>query len=207
MKKNKRFLRSILTLLAVIALIAVYYIFPEEFTTPVTPTPTNAPVPTVLSETTTSSLFVFPTPWKTTGCKSDGILPDPGCTPGAISQKVTDELLGKTVCVPNYTSTVRPDLASTKIKLLIAYGIDPSKKGDYELDHLIPLSIGGCEDCDANLWPQPKHVPNSKYDKTAKDNLEKSLHADLCSGKIDLLETQRQVAEDWTVLWRKYYGE
>jgi hypothetical protein len=36
------------------------------------------------------------------------ILPDPNCTPGAISPKVTQDTLAMTICRTRYTKSIRP---------------------------------------------------------------------------------------------------
>jgi hypothetical protein len=41
-------------------------------------------------------------------CTSADGLPDPWCTPGAIDPAVTQENLQETICVPDYSKSVRP---------------------------------------------------------------------------------------------------
>jgi len=38
-----------------------------------------------------------------------------------------------------------------------AYGVSGSIH-DYELDHLIPLELGGCPNCESDLWPEARNV-------------------------------------------------
>lgn len=64
---------------------------------------------------------------------------------------------------------------------------DPAKG---EIDHLVPLEIGG-EDDVSNLWWQPSpqyHV---------KDKLEDRLKPLVCKGKMTLSEAQNCVRDDW----------
>jgi hypothetical protein len=76
------------------------------------------------------------------------ILPDPKLTPGdTFDVTVTD------VCVPGYAKKVRAVPAWLKRKAYAEYGITQYKTGDYEVDHLIPLSLGGSNSI-RNLWPQ-----------------------------------------------------
>src|ERR1700680_4583457 len=83
--------------------------------------------------------------------------PDLRITPGAIDTRVTQDNLQSTICVSGYTKTVRPPSTAThrlKLQIMVAYGVNGSPS-EYELDHFIPLELGGCADCVANLWPEP----------------------------------------------------
>jgi hypothetical protein len=66
-------------------------------------------------------------------------LPDPNCTPGAISPKVTQDTLDTTVCKTGYTKSIRPPASITEIEKrenAAAYGYTGSLK-DVEYDHLL----------------------------------------------------------------------
>jgi hypothetical protein len=67
-----------------------------------------------------------------------------------------------------------------------------------EIDHLIPLELGGADDV-KNLWPQP--APDYKY----KDKLENELHRLVCSGKVSLSAAQDEIKTDWTLSYRKRF--
>src|SRR6516162_10109670 len=67
------------------------------------------------------------------------ILPDPKLTPGD-----TFDVTAEDVCVPGYAKKVRAVPAWLKRQAYAEYGITQYKTGDYEVDHLIPLSLGGC---------------------------------------------------------------
>jgi hypothetical protein len=47
------------------------------------------------------------------------------------------------LCVPGYAKKVRDVPAWLKRQAYDEYGITEHKPGDYEVDHLIPLSLGG----------------------------------------------------------------
>ena len=47
------------------------------------------------------------------------------------------------MCVPGYAKKVRAVPAWLKRQAYAEYGITQYKTGDYEVDHLIPLSLGG----------------------------------------------------------------
>jgi hypothetical protein len=66
------------------------------------------------------------------------ILPDPKLTPGD-----TFDVTAQDVCVPGHAKKVRAVPAWLKRKAYVEYGITQYKTGDYEVDHLIPLSLGG----------------------------------------------------------------
>lgn len=163
------------------------------------------PAPATLSVQTANTVS-FGNPVKTTGCKSDGILPDRECTPGAIDSAVTQQLVNGTICVVGYSSEVRPPSSETnkiKVMQLMAYGF-PDVMSDYELDHLISLELGGCPDCVSNLWPEPYNIAMGAREK---DKVENYLHKAVCNGEITLTEAQIEIATDWTAVYYRVYGK
>jgi hypothetical protein len=76
------------------------------------------------------------------------ILPNPKQTPGD-----TFDITAQDVCVPDYAKKVRAVPAWLKRQAYAEYGITQYKTSDYEVDHLIPLSLGGSNSI-RNLWPQ-----------------------------------------------------
>jgi hypothetical protein len=78
----------------------------------------------------------------------------------------------------------------------------PQPSGSFELDHLIPLELGG-DNADANLWPEPASpVPGFHQ----KDVLENRLHELVCSGRLALGDAQRAIASDWYAAYRTHIG-
>jgi len=123
---------------------------------------------------------------KADGCSAVGLLPDPACTPGAIA---TTDL--RIVC---RTSTRGRRLVSRDLRrrVFAAYGLPPDQPpGAYEVDHLIPLELGGSNDV-ANLWPEAAPAFHDK------DRIEDALHHRVCSGRTALEAAQRMMASDWT---------
>jgi hypothetical protein len=110
---------------------------------------------------------------------------------------VTEATLSNTICRSGgYTDSVRPPESYTeplKYRLMAAYGdrADPARQ--FELDHLIPLELGGAPSDPRNLWPEP-HV--GAADSFKKDALENQLHDEVCSGQISLARAQRD-SVDW----------
>jgi hypothetical protein len=82
------------------------------------------------------------------------------------------------------------------------HGIVNPLAGAYELDYLIPPELGGARD-DRNLWPQP--YQQAPWNAHAKDALEDRLRRMVCDGQIDLKVAQREIADDWTIAYRKYF--
>ena len=80
-----------------------------------------------------------------------------------------------------------------KQRALEAYGLNGSP-GEYELDHLIPLELGGCPDCQTNLWPEPYAPAPAAHEKDIAENY---LHREVCAGNMSLQEAQRRIVSDW----------
>lgn len=137
-----------------------------------------------------------------TGCHIvDGGLPDPRCTPGAINPSITQDNIRNTICVPGYTKTVRPPASYTtplKIRLMQSYGFTDSRS-NYELDHLIPLEIGGNPYDVRNLWPEPGY---GEYNFHIKDRYENYLNNAVCSGSLSLSDAQKDIATNWISNWK-----
>ena len=129
-------------------------------------------------------------------CTSRGGLPDPSCTPGDADPRVTQDNVHSTICRRGYTRAVRPPLQEShrlKVALTRAYGIGNVPFSKVELDHLIPLSLGGSSDV-KNLWPQFRSGPASVDDK---DAIGSSLNRKVCSGQLSLRAAQRAMATNW----------
>ena len=123
---------------------------------------------------------------RTSGCHVRGQLPDPACTPGAVFAAATVAQ----ICTPGYASSVRNVPESLKRTVYADYGTDPSGPGSYEVDHLVPLELGGSNQI-ANLWPEI--APGYQE----KDQVENELHDALCAGQIGLAVAQQTIARDW----------
>jgi hypothetical protein len=151
--------------------------------------------------TTTSTLGVFSglgtvSPPAPSSCVSRDGLPDPRCTPGATDPRVTQANIASTICTTGYAKTVRPPTSYTnplkKIEMR-AYG-DTGPLSTFELDHLIPLEIGGAPRSALNLWPEPW---NGDTGATSKDHVENALHKAVCNGTLPLAVAQQRIATNW----------
>jgi hypothetical protein len=137
----------------------------------------------------------FDSPTKTSGCTSNGPLPDPDCSPGAIFASSTVE----DICTPGYSSSVRNVSVSLKKKIYGEYGLTyPQPTGSYEVDHIIPLELGGSNDR-ANLYPEAAEPAPGFHEK---DIVEDYLHQEVCAGHIELSAAQQQIANDWIAVYR-----
>jgi hypothetical protein len=120
-------------------------------------------------------------------------LPDSACTPGAIFPDATADQ----ICKPGYSSSVRNVPAEVSRAVYAEYGISDRSPGQYEVDHLVPLEIGGSNDI-ANLWPEAAEPPPGFHEK---DRVENYLHDQVCAGHIQLFEAQRMAATDWVAVY------
>jgi hypothetical protein len=109
-------------------------------------------------------------------CVSRGGLPDLRCTPRALNPDVKQKNIRKTICVPNWTDTVRPPTSYTnklKVQGIADHGFKDKRLSSYEEDHLIPLAVGGSPRSPKNLWPEPH---KGKFGARVKDKLERFMH-------------------------------
>jgi len=132
---------------------------------------------------------------KTSGCVAHGGLPDSACTPGAIFPNATVQ----EICTSGYSSSVRNVPTSEKDQAYAEYGIQSHYAGQYEVDHLVPLELGGSNDI-ANLWPEAAS-PTPGFHQ--KDQVENYLHDQMCSGAISLREAQNEIATNWLAVYNR----
>jgi len=120
---------------------------------------------------------------------------------GVESSGHTFDVTAQDVCVPGYAKKVPEWL---KRQAYAEYGITEYKTGDYEVDHLIPLSLGGSNSI-RNLWPQS--TKTSPWNSYVKDALERKLHSLVCAGQLDLKTAQQEIASNWIEAYQKYIGK
>ena len=125
------------------------------------------------------------------------LLPDPKLTPGATLPVATGD-----ICVSGYSKKVRNVPLDVKRQVYAEYGIASHKPGEYEVDHLISLELGGSNSI-KNLWPQS--YLTQPWNAHVKDKLENELHDEVCSGKIDLPTAQHEIAANWIAAYKKHF--
>ncbi len=142
----------------------------------------------VLVFSTTSVFASYGIQTKMSNCVNDQTLPDKLCSPGAVLTTDTN-----VICVSGYTKTVRNVSNTTKKKVFKEYGIPYSEHSNYEVDHIISLELGGGNDI-SNLYPESYVIENGAR---IKDKFENYLHKQVCTGKLDIVEAQKQISTDW----------
>jgi hypothetical protein len=129
---------------------------------------------------------------KTSGCMILGALPDSACTPGSVLSVSTNE-----VCQSGYASSVWDVPQSVRDQVYAEYGISSNTPGQYEVDHLIPMELGGSNDI-ANLWPEAASpVPGFHQ----KEQVEDYLHDQVCAGRMSLVDAQQAIASNWLAVY------
>ena len=120
---------------------------------------------------------------------------------GALNPNVTQDSIAQTICVRGYTKSVRPASSFTngvKELLLKRNGLDPQTAADYELDHIIPLALGGhprkLDNLELQPWEEAKR----------KDRIEVKLQCLVCSGQVALADAQREIVDDWKAAYHRY---
>ena len=104
----------------------------------------------------------------------------------ALNDEVTQATIGKTICQAGYTALVRPSTGYTngvKRRLLEEANIPVQSADRYELDHHIPLALGGNPCSLENLVLQPW---DGEDGARKKDRLERKLQLLVCAGAVTL---------------------
>jgi hypothetical protein len=93
------------------------------------------------------------------------VVPDPAITPGTI--RTTD--VGE-ICSTGTRQLRHWDRARDE-RIMVEYGLPAGPHPDFEIDHLVPLGIGGADDV-PNLWPEPRRSIEPTWNAERKDELE-----------------------------------
>ena len=130
-------------------------------------------------------------------------LPDPHCTPGGVDPTVTSQVLSNpewfTRCIRNCETS-----EAQKHVTYEWYGLPRPKYNSgenqvCELDHLVPLELGGADGL-GNIWPEcgPNETASDERYFKIKDRVENYLTEQVKAGRMPLEEAQRGIAADWT---------
>lgn len=121
------------------------------------------------------------------------LLPDRKYTPGRVA--IRDK--GR-ICPHADTVERRHVTESMKMRVCQEYSVFriDCTGAKYEIDHLVPLEIGGSNDL-RNLWPQPIEQARQK------DQVEWMLHNWVCTGRVSLEWAQQKIADDWYSVYLK----
>jgi len=130
-------------------------------------------------------------------------VPDSKCTPGAINDTLTVDVLRD----PRFRTSCVRDNATTPGQKSQTYGWYRISHPDNnrgvmqtcELDHLISLELGGADTIE-NIWPQcgPSDVVLRERFFKQKDAVENYLAKQVREGRIKLKDAQDGIARDWT---------
>jgi len=103
------------------------------------------------------------------------------------------------VCAADFEASVKPVAKWQREQALERYGKRPE---DFtgELDHLIPISLGGSNDPD-NLWPLPA---NKDMGPAQKKELDLKLHQLVCDKTLKLKDAQDAIKKDWVKAYNQY---
>jgi hypothetical protein len=127
----------------------------------------------------------------------------PENVPGAIDPAITQENIDRTICRPGYARSARPAYSITgPYKHQMMHQQHPGgRMADYELDHLIPISLGGAPFDAQDLWLQAEAGPANAKDK---DVLEYVLWRMVCQHEVTLATAQRAISRNWITAFQTY---
>ena len=113
---------------------------------------------------------------------------------GMVDPRVTQNNIQTTICRRGWTRTVRPSrdvIDAIKRNLAADMRVSPR---DYELDHIVPLDLGGAPLDLRNVRLQPRAGACHAH---MKDDLERRLSIMVCAGDLTLKGAQHEIATDW----------
>ena len=114
--------------------------------------------------------------------------------PLPINPDVMPFTIQNTICIKGWTASVRPPVSYTnhiKKQRLHEMGLPLELIGNFQLDHKLPLSLGGSPADIRNL------VLQDHDEAEDKDAVERCLPAAVCSGTVNLHDAQIAIWRDW----------
>lgn len=103
-----------------------------------------------------------------------------------LNPAVTQQTIGTTVCVVGWSGSVRHVTPAVRRAAFTRAGIVRADWAKFELDHLVPLSLGGSNSL-ANLRPVPLAIAQQQ------DGLERGLHSSVCAHRVSLAEARARI--------------
>jgi hypothetical protein len=124
---------------------------------------------------------------------------------GMTDPRVTQETIGQTICRRGWAAAVGPPASETDaIKHKMLAQLPPGvreKSPDYDLDHIIPLDLGGAPLDRRNLALQPRR---GQCNAKQKDEVARRLSTMVCAGDVTLTGAQHEIAMDWRAAYKKW---
>ncbi len=131
------------------------------------------------------------------------IRPSDASTPGAIGSTDVDDVCGRGPDGRTYSQRHRQTTAEMKRDAYETYGVQRNGR-DFEVDHRVPLCIGGADD-QRNLWPQEGFERPNYHDK---DRLEERVCEMVCRDhSLNLQEGQAIFTGDWIAGYQRIFGQ
>lgn len=192
MSGKQRSALAALVLISILLVVTVAWISSRSNRATATPTPASA-LASAAKTAGSAGRAALGRRTKTRDCAVQGSLPDPACTPGDV---LSTDLAA--ICTPGYASNVRNVSASASAGVYAEYGVTSHTTGQFEVDHLISLELGGSNSI-ANLWPE---AANGSPGFHEKDRVENYLHNQICTGALSLATAQYEIANDWVQVYR-----
>lgn len=113
-----------------------------------------------------------------------------------LDPRVTQATVAYTIGVSGWSKRVRPSVDVTrpiKLRLMCEHGYTAPTSA-YELDHFIPLEVGGSSDL-SNLWLEP--IAEAR----AKDRDENFVHRKVVTGEWTLAQGQQYIRDHWRIYY------
>lgn len=129
------------------------------------------------------------------------VRPDDARTPGVIGSMDLADVCGR-VDGMTYSQRHRQTTAAMKRDAYAIYGVERDGR-DFEVDHRVPLCVGGADD-EKNLWPQRGWAHPSYHDK---DRLEAHVCRAVCrTHAMTLQQGQEIFLGDWIVGFKHIFS-
>lgn len=128
---------------------------------------------------------------------------DPPVAMSLADPRVRQDSIGATVCVRGYTRRQRPAHRHTrriKMQRLAAMGLGPEHAGRYQLDHRLPMILGGAAADPVNL------VLQERGEAGAKDGIERKLGCLVCAGALTIDAARTALMADWRAAREQWAG-